>query len=208
MTDASQRNQSEQAQLVLVAEGMEQLRAGLTAAASPTDQPDLIGPSKQLTSLTGLVRDLSDEVLFRSVEAVPRADHGQVVSAYTDAAGHVGEAVSHYIAAYSELGYQHRYGGRVGPDLNDARKYSFASLQDSHQWACDRLGDGAKRARAVAKDLGTTPPLARAAPTRTTQQVIAHTRAPASAPAPPHSAPAQGTRRTPRPRHSPGIRTP
>lgn len=197
MTDPTERTQHEQAQLVLMAERMERLRTGITVPSSPTDQPDLIGSSKQLATLTGLVRDLSDEVLFRSIEIGPRSDRDPVVSAYTDAAGQAGEAVSHYTAAYSELGFHHRYRGRVGPDLDDAREYSFASMQDSLKWARDRLGEGAKRLRAVAEDLDTTPPLARAARTRTTQQVIAHTHAPSGAPAPPHSAPAQGSRRTP-----------
>ncbi|WP_019359471.1 hypothetical protein [Streptomyces sp. AA1529] len=109
MTDPAERTKSEQAQLVLVAERMERLRASITVPSSPTDQPDLIGSSEQLAFLTSLVRDLSDEVLYRSVAAVPRAGLGQVIRAYTDAAVQAGEAISHYTVAYSELGFQHRY---------------------------------------------------------------------------------------------------
>ncbi|MDJ1131999.1 DnaB-like helicase N-terminal domain-containing protein [Streptomyces iconiensis] len=123
VTAAAERTESEQAQLLLVAENMERLRADITVPSSPTDQPDLIGASRQLASLTGLVRHLSDEVLFRPVKTVSRPNLDRVMSAYTDAAGQAGESGGHYSVAYVELGFQHRYRGRVSPGRKAERSW-------------------------------------------------------------------------------------
>ncbi|MGY1435407.1 hypothetical protein [Streptomyces reniochalinae] len=196
MTDPAERIETEQAQLLLMAERAERLRAGVTVPSSPTDQPDLAGASKQLASLTGLVRDLSDEVLFRSAEAGPRTDHDRVMSAYTDAAQQAGEAVANYSTAYAELGFQHRYRGQgAGPDLRDAREHSFACIQDRLDWTRDSLADGATRLRPVAEDLGGTPARTQASRCRTTQ-MISGPHAQAVAPAPPHHARTRAPGRT------------
>ncbi|WP_159073476.1 hypothetical protein [Streptomyces sp. RTd22] len=197
MTGANARTEAEQSWLLLMAERTEQLRAGITVPSSPADQPDLARASKQLADVTGLVRDLSDEVLFRSVESRTRAILDQVISAYTDAAQQAGEAVASYSNAYALLNFQRRYRDRPdSPDLRDAREHGFAAIQDRLDWARDSLAEGAKRLRTVAEHLDSTPPRTRAARSRTTQRVTDHPHAPAAAPAPPRSAPTQGPGRT------------
>lgn len=86
MTNHTGRAALEHSGLHAIAEDFDGLHADIGVPAAPRDLPDVATASKQLATLTRLVEDLSDEVLFRAVADDPELDLGLVIHGYTSAA--------------------------------------------------------------------------------------------------------------------------
>lgn len=188
------RTATEETQLLLGAEEVFKLRHQIQIPSTPDDLPTLPAASTHLARLTGLVRTLSDEALFRHIEDRPAIDLAPVIDAYTDAAKDAGEAVANYSAAYAELGFRHRYAHATSPDFREAREASFAVIQDRCDWTRENLKDTSRTLLAAAERLINPPSRAHAARNRTTQPT--RTQAPTAAPTPPQPATPPAARRT------------
>ncbi|MER6843502.1 hypothetical protein [Streptomyces platensis] len=86
MTNHTGRAALEQSGLHALAEEFDDLHANIGVPAAPRDLPDVATASKQLPTLTRLVKDLSDEVLFRAVDDDPGLDLRLVIHGHTLAA--------------------------------------------------------------------------------------------------------------------------
>ncbi|MCF3172602.1 hypothetical protein IPZ61_04630 [Streptomyces sioyaensis] len=86
MTNHTGRAALEHSGLHAIAEDFDGLHADIGVPAAPRDLPDVATASMHLATLTRLVEDLSDEVLFRAVDDDPELDLRLVVHGYTSAA--------------------------------------------------------------------------------------------------------------------------
>ncbi|MFE6364124.1 hypothetical protein ACFVP3_29540 [Streptomyces sp. NPDC057806] len=185
MTDHTGRAGLEKDELYAVAREFDQLRVQITIPQAASDLLDLVSASRQLTTLTGLVKDLSDEVLFRAVDEDPGLDLGPVIAAYTSAAVPAGRAVENYTEAYAQFGFLRRFAEAPdSADLRDARAAAFRVVQERMELVRDDLQEVSDTLRGAADRLDGTPPRVLAALSRSARPTNSIYRLPAEPPAP------------------------
>ena len=198
MTDHTGRAGLEKDELYAVAREFDQLRGQITVPEAPSGLLDLATASRQLATLTGLVKDLSDEVLFRAVDKDPRLDLGPVIDAYTTAAVPAGRAMENYTEAYAQFGFLRRFAEAPNSaDLRDARAAAFRVVQERTERVRDDLQEVSDTLRGSADRLDGTPPRILAALSRSARPTNSIYR-------PPVEPPTAGRVRlayTPAPRH-------
>ncbi|WP_237536800.1 hypothetical protein [Streptomyces sp. SID5785] len=182
-----------------MAREFEGLRAEILGSYTARSLPDLTSASHHLTTLTNLVKDVSDAVLFRATDTDPGLDFGPVILAYAEAAEPAGHALASYTEAFAQLGFLRRFQeSPPTPDLQDARRAAFGVSQDGLDVAVDRLQETFVSLRRSSDRIDGTPPRMLAALSRSSVPANSIYRIPATAPAP------QPTRLafTPEPRHA------
>ncbi|MFJ8532848.1 hypothetical protein [Streptomyces sp. NPDC093591] len=185
MTDHIGRAGLEKDELYAVAREFDQLRVQITIPQAASDLLDLVTASRQLTTLTGLVKDLSDEVLFRAVDDDPGLDFGPVIDAYTSAAVPAGRAMENYTEAYAQFGFLRRFAeAPESADLRDARAAAFHVVQERMELVRDDLQEVSDTLRGAADRLDGTPPRVLAALSRSARPTNSIYRLPTEAPAP------------------------
>ncbi|MEW2305391.1 hypothetical protein AB0958_36480 [Streptomyces sp. NPDC006655] len=185
MTDHTGRAGLEKDELYAVAREFAQLRGQITVPEAPSDLLDLATASRQLATLTGLVKDLSDEVLFRAVDEDPGLDFGPVIDAYTSAAVPAGRAMENYTEAYAQFGFLRRFAEAPdSADLRDARAAAFRVVQERMELVRDDLQEVSDTLRGAADRLEGTPPRILAALSRSARPTNSIYRLPVEPPAP------------------------
>ncbi|MFI2369863.1 hypothetical protein [Streptomyces sp. NPDC018833] len=185
MTDHTGRAGLEKDELYAVAREFDQLRAQISVPQVPSDLLDLVTASQQLATLTGLVKELSDEVLFRAVDEDPGLDFGPVIDAYTSAAAPAGRAMENYTEAYAQFGFLRRFAEAPdSADLRDARAAAFRVVQERMELVRDDLQEVSETLRGAADRLDGTPPRVLAALSRSARPTNSIYRLPAEPPAP------------------------
>ncbi|MBK6016656.1 hypothetical protein [Streptomyces sp. MBT53] len=198
MTDRTGRAGLEKDELYAVAREFDQLRAQISVPQVPSDLLDLVAASQQLATLTGLVKDLSDEVLFRAVDEDPGLDFGPVIDAYTSATVPAGRAMENYTEAYAQFGFLRRFAEAPdSADLRDARAAAFRVVQERMELVRDDLHEVSDTLRGAADRLDGTPPRVLAALSRSARPTNSIYRLPVE---PPASGPVR-LAYTPEPRH-------
>ncbi|MEV1026653.1 hypothetical protein [Streptomyces sp. NPDC050264] len=167
MTDHTGLAGLEKDELYAMAREFEGLRAEILGSYTSRSLPDLTSASHHLTTLTSLVKDVSDAVLFRAADTDPGLDFGPVILAYTSAADPAGHALASYTEAFAQLGFLRRYEeGRPTPDLQDARRAAFAVSQDGLDNAVGKLEETVDSLRRSSDRIDGTPPRVLAALSR------------------------------------------
>ncbi|MGW6909253.1 hypothetical protein [Streptomyces sp. NPDC054940] len=185
MTDHTGRASLEQGELYAVAREFDELREQITVPGVPSGLPGLVTASQQLATLTGLVKDLSDEVLFRAVDVDPGLDFGPVIDAYTSAAVPAGRAMENYTEAYAQFGFLRRFAEAPdSADLDDARQSAFHVVQERMGLVHDNLREVSDALRGAADRLDGTPPRVLAALSRSARPTNSIYRLPVEPPAP------------------------
>ncbi|MFE0256899.1 hypothetical protein [Streptomyces sp. NPDC059010] len=185
MTDHTGRASAEQGELYAVALEFDELRVQITIPQDPSGLLNLATASKQLTTLTGLIKDLSDEVLFRAVDEDPGLDFGPVIYAYTSAAVPAGRAMENYTEAYAQFGFLRRFAeASDSADLRDARAAAFRVVQERMELVRDDLREVSGILRGAADRIDGTPPRALAALSRSARPTNSIYRLPAEPPTP------------------------
>ncbi|MEU1299969.1 hypothetical protein [Streptomyces shenzhenensis] len=185
MTDHTGRAGLEKDELYAVAREFDQLRVQITVPHSPNGLLDLVTASKQLASLTGLVKDLSDEVLFRAVDEDPGLDFGPVIDAYTSAAVPAGRAMENYTEVYAQFGFLRRFAEAPdSADLRDARQAAIRVVQERMELVRNDLQEVSDTLRGAADRLDGTPPRVLAVLSRSARPANSMYRLPAEPPAP------------------------
>jgi hypothetical protein len=184
MTDHTGRAGLEKDELYAVASEFEQLRSEIVRSYTQSSLPDLVTASRHLNALTGLVKDLSDEVLFRATDNDPGLDFGPVIAAYAGASAPAGRAVNNYTEAFEQLGFLRRYAEAPStPEFRDARQSAFAVAQDRLDLAVDSLQETFLALRRDADHIDGTPPRVLAALSRSARPGNSIYRVPAEPPA-------------------------
>lgn len=185
MTDHTGRAALEQGELYLVAQEFHELRAQIAVPQAPSGLLDLVAASEQLATLTRLVKDLSDEVLFRAVDEDPRLDFGPVIDAYTSAAVPAGRAMENYTEAYAQFGFLRRFAEAPNSaDLRDAREAAFRVVQERMELVRNDLQEVSDSLQGGADRLDGTPPRVLAALSRSARPTNSIYRLSAQPPAP------------------------
>ncbi|MFI0808198.1 hypothetical protein [Streptomyces echinatus] len=184
MTDHTGRADLEKDEMHAVAWEFEQLPSKIVRSYTQTSLPDLVTASHHLGALTGLVRDLSDEVLSRATDTDPGLDFGPAIAAYTSASAPAGRAMNSYTEAFEQLGFLRRYAGaRASADLRDARRSAFDAAQDRLDLTVDSLQDAFVTLRRAADRIDGTPPRVLAALSRSARPTNSTYHAPDRLPA-------------------------
>ncbi|WP_236241748.1 hypothetical protein [Streptomyces sp. CC228A] len=184
MTDHTGRAGLEKDELYAVAREFEPARHEIVGSYTTNSLPDLVTASHHLTALTGLVKDLSDEVLFRATDNDPGLDFGPVIAAYTSASTPAGRAVNNYTEAFEQLGFLRRYAeAPPSADLRDARQAAFGVAQDRLDLTVDSLQETVVALRHAADRIDGTPPRVLAALSRSARPANSIYRVPATRPA-------------------------
>ncbi|WP_405523508.1 hypothetical protein OG426_09770 [Streptomyces canus] len=185
MTDHTGRACLEKDELYAVAREFEMLRSDLLRSYTQSSLPDLVTASQHLGALTGLVKDLSDEVLFRATDSDPGLDFGPVIAAYTSASAPAGRAMNNYTEAFEQLGFLRRYAeAPASADLRDARQAAFDVAQDRLDLTVDSLQETFVTLRRAADRIDGTPPRVLAALSRSARPTNSIYRLPVEPPAP------------------------
>ncbi|MEU9481189.1 hypothetical protein [Streptomyces sp. NPDC048191] len=183
MTDHTGRASLEKAKLYAVAREFEQLRSEIVRTYRQRSLPDLVTASHHLGALTGLVKDLSDEVLFRAIDTDPGLDFGPVIAAYTSASAPAGCAMNTYTEAFEQLGFLRKYAEALtSADLRDARQAAFDVVQDRLDLTVDSLQETVVVLRCAADRIDGTPPRVLAALSRSARPANSIYRVPAKLP--------------------------
>ncbi|GHC74359.1 hypothetical protein RFN57_25745 [Streptomyces violaceochromogenes] len=187
MTDHTGRACLEKDELYALAREFERLRTGVVQSYAHSSLPDLATASHQLGALTGLVKDLSDAVLFRAADNDPGLDFGPVIDAYTSASAPAGRAMNNYTEAYEQLGFLCRHAEAPrSANLLDARQSAFDVAQDRLDLTVDSLQETFVTLRRAADRIDGTPPRVLAAVSRSARSANSIYRVPAK---PPSTAP-------------------
>ncbi|WP_062642752.1 hypothetical protein [Streptomyces maremycinicus] len=185
MTDHTGRAGLEKDELYALAREFEMLRSDLLRSYTQSSLPDLVTASQQLGALTGLVKDLSDEVLFRATDNDPGLDFGPVIAAYTSASASAGRAMNNYTEAFEQLGFLRRYAeAPASADLRDARQAAFDVAQDRLDLTVDSLQETFVTLRRATDRIDGTPPRVLAALSRSARPTSSIYRLPVEPPAP------------------------
>ncbi|KUN95360.1 hypothetical protein [Streptomyces caeruleatus] len=185
MTDHTGRAGLEKDELYALALEFEQLRAEVVRSYTHSTLPDLATASHHLGALTGLVKDLSDEVLFRATDSDPGLDFGPVIAAYTSASAPAGRAMNNYTEAFEQLGFLRRYmEATASANLRDARQSAFDVTQDRLDLTVDSLQETFVELRRAADWIDGTPPRVLAALSRSARPTNSIYRLPVEPPAP------------------------
>ncbi|WP_406431951.1 hypothetical protein OHB00_05885 [Streptomyces sp. NBC_00631] len=185
MTDRTGRAGLEKDELYALAKEFEQLRTEVVRSYTHSSLPDLATASHHLGTLTGLLKDLSDEVLLRATDKDPGLAFGPVIDAYTSASAPAGRAMNNYTGAFEQLGFLRRYAKAPGSaNLRDARQSAFDVTQDRLELTVDSLQETFVTLRRAADRIDSTPPRVLSAlshPARPTNSIY---RLPVEPPAP------------------------
>lgn len=167
MKDHTGRAAVEQGQLYLAAQEFDRLRADISVPTTPGDLPDIVTAAQRLASLTDLVKNLSDEILFRARDGDPGLNLAPVISAFTAAAVPAGRAVEHYTEALHQVSFLNQFADapRSG-DLRDARQAAFHVIQERLEYVRDNLQEVVGTLRGESDRLDGTPPRIMAALSR------------------------------------------
>ncbi|MFD5537666.1 hypothetical protein ACFWIJ_07370 [Streptomyces sp. NPDC127079] len=185
MTDRTGRAGAEKDELHALARKFEMLRSDIARSYTQTSLPDLATASRHLRALTGLVKDLSDEVLLRATDSDPGLDFGPVIAAYTDASAPAGLAVNNYTEAFEQLGFLRRYAeAPASANLRVARQDAFDVAQDRLDLTVDALQETFVTLRHSADRIDGTPPRVLAALSRSARPTNSIYRLPVEPPAP------------------------
>ncbi|MFE5908699.1 hypothetical protein ACFQ6B_06380 [Streptomyces wedmorensis] len=183
MTDHTGRAGLEKDELYAVAQEFQLLRSRIVPSYTQSSLPDLVTASHHLGALTGLVKDLSEEVLFRATDSDPGLDFGPVIAAYTSASAPAGRAMTNYTAAFEQLGFLRRYAeAPASADLRDVRRAAFDVVQDRLDLAVDSLQETFLTLRRGADRIDGTPPRVLAALSRSARPTNSIYRVPAESP--------------------------
>lgn len=184
MTDHTGRAGLEKDELYALAREFEHLRTEVVRSYTHSSLPSLSAASHHLGALTGLVKDLSDEVLFRATDNDPGLDFGPVIAAYTSASAPAGRAMNNYTEAFEQLGFLRRYAeAPSSADLHDARQSAFNVTQDCLDLTVASLQETFDALRGAANRIDGTPPRALAALSRSARPSNSIYRVPATLPA-------------------------
>ncbi|MET9374912.1 hypothetical protein ABZX98_12280 [Streptomyces sp. NPDC002992] len=184
MTDHTGRASMEKNELYAVAREFEEVRHAIVGSYTTNSLPDLVTASHHLAALTGLVKDLSKEVLFRATDDDPGLDFGPVIAAYTSASAPAGRAVTNYTEAFEQLGFLRRYAeAPATADLRDARQAAFGVVQDRLDLTVDSLQEAVVALRHATDRIDGTPPRVLAALSRSARPANSIYRVPAGLPA-------------------------
>lgn len=174
----------EKDELYAVAREFEQLHSEIVRSYTQRSLPDLVTASHHLAALAGLVKDLSDEVLFRAIDTDPGLDFGPVIAAYTSASAPAGRAMNNYTEAFEQLGFSRRYAeAPSSPNMRDARQSAFDVAQDRLDLTVDSLQETFLTLRRDADHIDSTPPRVLAALSRSARPANSIYRVPAEPPA-------------------------
>ncbi|MGN5380994.1 hypothetical protein ACQ4WX_39195 [Streptomyces lasalocidi] len=185
MTDHTGRAGLGKDELYAVAREFDALREQIAVPGVSSGLPDLVTASRQLATLTGLVKDLSDEVLFRAVDEGPGLYFGPVIYAYTSAAVPAGRAMESYTEAYAQFGFLRRFANAPGSaELDDARQAAFHVVQERMELVRDDLQEVSDTLRRTADRLDGTPSRVLAALSRSARPPNSIFRLPVEPPAP------------------------
>ncbi|MGG7569191.1 hypothetical protein [Streptomyces sirii] len=159
MTDHTGRAGLEREELYAVAHEFDELRAKVSIPGAPSGLPNLTTASKQLATLAGLTRDLSEAVRYSAENDSPELDLGLVIDAYTSASVPAGRAMENYTQAYAQLGFLRRFiEAPTTADLRDARLAAFGVFQERMIYVRDDLKEAANTLRGSADRIDGTPP--------------------------------------------------
>ncbi|MEU8687714.1 hypothetical protein [Streptomyces sp. NPDC048665] len=159
MTDHTGHAGLERDELYAVAREFDHLRSEIVRTYRQRSLPDLVTASHHLGALAGLVKDLSDEVLFRATDSDPAIDSGPVIAAYTSASAPAGRAMNSYTEAFEQLGFLRRHAeAPASADLRDARQAAFDVVQDRLELTVDSLHEAFVTLRRAADRTDGTPP--------------------------------------------------
>lgn len=184
MTDHTGRAGLEKDELYAVAREFEAARNEIVGSYTTNSLPDLVTASHHLAALTGLVKDLSDEVLFRVTDNNPGLNFGPVIAAYTSASATAGRAVTNYTEAFEQLGFLRQHADTpASADLRDARQAAFDVVQDRLDLTVDSLQETFVALRHAADRIDGTPPRVLAALSRSARPANSIYRVPAKLPA-------------------------
>ncbi|MEU9155429.1 hypothetical protein AB0D59_33960 [Streptomyces sp. NPDC048417] len=185
MTDHTCRAGLEKDELYALAREFEMLRSDIVRSYTQTSLPDLAAASRHLRALTGLVKDLSDEVLVRATDSDPGLDFGPVIAAYTDASAPVGRAMNNYNEAFEQLGFLRRYAeAPASAYRREARQDAFDVAQDRLDLTVDALQETVVTLRRAADRIDGTPPRVLATLSRSAWPTNSIYRLPVKPPAP------------------------
>ena len=184
MTDHTGRAGLEKDELYAVAREFEMLRSEMVRSYTQSSLPGLAPASRHLGALAGLVKDLSDEVLFRTTADDPGLDFGPVIAAYTSACAPAGRAMTNFTDAFEQLGFLRRYAeAPASADLRDARQAALNVAQDRLDLTVDSLQETFVTLRRAADGIDGTPPRVLAALSRSARPANSIYRVPAKLPA-------------------------
>ncbi|WP_406133197.1 hypothetical protein [Streptomyces zaomyceticus] len=183
MTDHTGRAGLEKDELYAVAHEFEQIRHAVVGSYTANSLPDLVTASRHLAALTGLMKDLSDEVLFRATDDDSGLDFGPVIAAYTSASAPAGRAVTNYTEAFEQLGFLRRHAETpASADLRDARQAAFDVAHDRLDLTVDSLQETFVALLRTADQIDGTPPRVLAALSRSARPANSIYRAPGRLP--------------------------
>ncbi|MFF3689953.1 hypothetical protein [Streptomyces sp. NPDC002187] len=201
MKDHTGRAALEQGQLYLTAQEFDRLRADISVPTTPGSLPDIVTAAQRLAILTDLIKNLSDEVLFRATDGDPGLNLAPVISAFTSAAVPAGRAVEHYTEAFHQVSFLNQFADAPhSGDLRDARQAAFHVIQERLEYVRDNLQEVVGTLRGEADRLDGTLPRILAALSRSASPANSIYRL-----SPEADAPAQTPIRlayTPAPRHA------
>lgn len=159
MKDHTGRAATEAGELYAVARGFAELRTEITVPRTPSDVPDLFTASQQLATLGDLIKDLSDEALYRAADDDPGLDLGPVIYAYAAAAAPAGRAMEDYTQAYVQFGFLRRFADAPeSGDLRDGREAAFRVVREQMMYVRDGLLEAISALQGSADRLYGTPP--------------------------------------------------
>ncbi|MFJ9419984.1 hypothetical protein ACIRPT_38400 [Streptomyces sp. NPDC101227] len=159
MTDHTGRAGLEREGLYAVAHEFDELRTTISVPGAPSGLPHLTTASKQLATLAGLTKDLSEAVRYSAENDSPELDLGLVINAYTSASVPAGRAMENYTQAYAQLGFLRRFPeAHATADLRDAQLAAFCVCQERMIYVRDDLKEAANTLRGSADRIDNTPP--------------------------------------------------
>lgn len=173
--------------LYALADEADSLRRRLPTSPLPDHPLGLVAASHQLRAARALHARLSEEVLFRIVDAARPVsrEHRRLVGALSSAAASAGRALQGLTEVYEQLGFLYRFADHPdSPDLRDARQAAGRVIEDRLDEAREALLETELTLRRASEDLLTPSPHTTAARSRTT------TDAPVAAPRPTATPPA------------------
>ncbi|MFC9643517.1 hypothetical protein ACFTZF_33960 [Streptomyces mirabilis] len=159
MKDHTGRAALEQGQLYRTAQEFDRLRADISVPMAPGDLPDIVTAAQRLATLTDLIKNLSDEVLFRATDGDPELNLAPVISAFTASAVPAGRAVEHYTETLHQVSFLNQFADAShSGDLRDAREAAFYVIQERLEYVRNSLQEVVGTLRGEADRLDGTPP--------------------------------------------------
>ncbi|MEU9987879.1 hypothetical protein AB0E10_13970 [Streptomyces sp. NPDC048045] len=167
MNDHTGRAALEQVQLYFTAQEFDRLRTGISVPTALGEVPDIVTAAQRLATLADLVKNLSDEVLFRALDGDPGLNLAPVISTFTAAAVPAGRAAENYTHALNQISFLNQFAhAPASGDLRDARQAAFHVIQERLESVHVNLQEVVDTLRSEADRLDGTPPRVLAALSR------------------------------------------